>query len=167
MLTGQSGSPRSHPLGPPPPRSEDRHRLGAWPEKRAFGRHPVERCRPIAIRRLNGEGHPCGRWFLADIVDVAEGGMGLIANEEQTLGMGQWILLDLHSHPDFGVQRLRARLRWISQAHFALTFGVAFASPLRELPVLSVERRSLLRDPNEEEWALEEERMGGGAARTL
>ena len=61
------------------------------------------------------------------------------------------------SHPDFGVQRLRARLRWLSRAHFAHAFGEALASPLRELPVLSVERRSLLRDPNEEEWALQEE----------
>jgi hypothetical protein len=36
---------------------------------------------------------------------------------------------------------------------------VAFASPLPEVPVLAVERRSLRRDPNLEDWAIVEDRQ--------
>jgi len=83
--------------------------------------------------------------------------MCLIANEDQALEAGQWLLLDVRSHPGFGQLRLRAQLRWFTRAHFALSFGVAFATPLKEVPVLSVERRGTRRDPNQEEWALQEE----------
>ena len=127
-------------------------------DQRAFVRQPIESCRNIAVRRLDGDFKPYGRWFLADIVDVSEGGMCLIASEEQALEVGQWLLMDLRCHPGFGQLRLQAQLRWLKRAHFALAFGVAFANPLKEVPVLSVERRSIRRDPNEEDWALEEER---------
>ncbi len=128
-------------------------------EKRAFARHSIESCRPIAVRRLDSDGQPSGRWFLADIADVGKGGMCLIANEDQALEAGQWLLLDVRSHPGFGQLRLRAQLRWFTRAHFALSFGVAFSTPLLKVPVLSVERRVTRRDPNQEEWALEEEQQ--------
>jgi hypothetical protein len=99
-----------------------------------------------------------GRWFLADIVNVGEGGMCLIAAEEQSLAPGQWLLMDLRAHPGFGQLRMQAQLRWLTRARFALTFGVAFETPLKAVPVLSVERRNQRRDPNQEDWALEEER---------
>lgn len=157
MLPNGTGS---QPLSPSNvsgvlPRHFDDTRTRA--EKRAFVRQPIENCRNIAVRRLDGDLKPCGRWFLADIVDVSEGGMCLIVSEEQSLEVGQWLLLDLRCHPGFGQLRLQARMCWLIRAHFALTFGVAFATPLKEVPVLSVERRSIRRDPNEEDWALEEE----------
>lgn len=49
-------------------------------------------------------------------------------------------------------------MRRLTRAHLALTFGVAFDTPLQEIAVLSVERRNQRRDPNQEDWALEEER---------
>ncbi|MBD2549165.1 hypothetical protein H6G65_06140 [Microcystis elabens FACHB-917] len=63
----------------------------------------------------------------------------------------------MRSHPGFG------QLRWFTRAHFALSFSVAFATPLAEVPVLSVERRGTRRDPNQEDWALEEERQRAGS----
>ncbi len=158
MVTSQSGSPASTAPRTPGALLHDRSRPGPRREKRAFTRHSIESCRTIAVRRLDGEGQPFGRWFLADIADLAEGGMCLIANEDQALEAGQWLLLDVRSHPGFGQLRLRAQLRWFTRAHFALSFGVAFATPLKEVPVLSVERRGTRRDPNQEEWALQEER---------
>jgi hypothetical protein len=53
---------------------------------------------------------------------------------------------------------MQAQVRWLTRAHFAFTFGVAFATPLREVPVLSEERRNMRRDPNLEDWAIKEER---------
>jgi hypothetical protein len=159
MLTSQSGSQASTASHAPGVLLQDRSRPATRREKRAYARHSIESCRTIAVRRLDGDGQPCGRWFLADIADVAEGGMCLIANEDQALEAGQWLLLDVRSHPGFGQLRLRAQLRWFTRAHFALSFGVAFATPLKEVPVLSVERRGTRRDPNQEDWAIEEERQ--------
>jgi PilZ domain len=158
MLMSQSGSQPSSAPRAPGVQLREKEQSGTRREKRLFARHSIESCRTIAVRRLDGEGQPCGRWFLADIADVAEGGMCLIANEDQALELGQWLLLDVRSHPGFGQLRLRARLRWLTRAHFALSFGVAFATPLQEVPVLSVERRGTRRDPNQEEWAVQEER---------
>lgn len=162
MLISQSGYQESGYEPATAPRSpgalpHDRGSYAPRWEERAFARHSVESCRTIAVRRLDDAGQPRGRWFLADIADVAQGGMCLIANEEQKLEVGQWLLLDVRSHPGFGELRLRARLRWFTRGHFALSFGVAFATPLKEMPVLSVERRNTRRDPNQEEWALQEE----------
>ncbi|WP_216900657.1 PilZ domain-containing protein [Synechococcus sp. CCY 9618] len=125
-------------------------------EHRAFERHAVECCRPIAIRRLDADRQPSGRWFLADILDLSEGGFCLLASDDQSMEAGQWLQLDLRSHPGFRQIRMQAQLRWFVRAHFALTFGVAFAAPLSEVPTLAVERRGLRRDPNLEDWALEE-----------
>lgn len=167
MLMSQSGSQASTAPRPTGALLQDRERTGIRRDKRAFARRSIESCRTIAVRRLDGDGQPCGRWFLADIADVGEGGMCLVANEDQALEAGQWLLLDVRSHPGFGQLRLRAQLRWFTRAHFALSFGVAFATPLQEVPVLSVERRATRRDPNQEDWAIEEERVGGAATRTL
>lgn len=132
---------------------------GLHEEQRRYPRLSVESCRPVAIRRPDADSNPCGRWFLSDIVDVSEGGMCLLASDDQAMEVGQWLLIDLRNHPSFGQLRIQAQLRWLTRAHFALTFSVAFATPLKEVPVLSVERRNIRRDPNEEEWALEEERQ--------
>jgi hypothetical protein len=126
-------------------------------EHRLFARHSVECCRPIAIRCLDADGKPTGRWFLADIMDLSEGGMCMLASDPQTPEVGQWLLLDLRSHPGFGQIRLRAVMRWFVRAHFALIFGVSFAAPLPAVPTLEGERRSLRRDPNLEEWALDDD----------
>jgi hypothetical protein len=134
---------------------------GSRRDLRAYGRHNTENCRSIALRRLDDDRKPSGRWFLSDIIDVGEGGMCLIVSEEESLELGQWLLMDLRAHPGFGQLRLQAQLRWLTRAHFALTFGVAFATPLKEVPVLSVERRNTRRDPHEEDWAREEEQEQG------
>jgi hypothetical protein len=159
MLTNKTGS---QPARAPCPSAVPVRAMG-WNgtrrDLRAYGRQSTESCRSIALRRLDDDRKPSGRWFLADIVDVGEGGMCLIVSEEQSLELGQWLLMDLRAHPGFGQLRLQAQLRWLTRAHFALIFGVAFATPLKEVPVLSVERRRLRRDPNEEDWALEEERQ--------
>jgi hypothetical protein len=135
----------------------DQERAGARRDNRDYFRHPIESCRAIALRRLDDARQPSGRWFLADMVDVGEGGMCLIASEEQSLALGQWLLMDLRAHPCFGQLRMQAKVRWLTQAHFALTFGVAFETPLKEVPVPSVERRNQRRDPNQEDWAIAEE----------
>jgi hypothetical protein len=126
-------------------------------EHRIFARHSVESCRPIAVRCLDDDGEPLGRWFLSDILDLSEGGLCLLASEAPGLEIGQRILLDLRAHPSFGQTRMRVRLRWFVRAHFAVTFGVAFDSPLALVPSLEAERRSVPRDPNLEEWAFSEE----------
>ncbi len=159
MLTNKGGVQPSRSSCASGVLQRDQERTGSRRDKRAYARHSIESCRTIALRRLDDDRKPFGRWFLADIVDVGEGGMCLIASEEQSLAMGQWLLMDLRAHPGFGQLRMQAQLRWLTRAHFALTFGVAFATPLKEVPVLSVERRSMRRDPNQEDWALEEERQ--------
>ncbi len=131
---------------------------GGGRDQRVYDRHSIENCRTIAIQRLDDERKPSGRWHLADILNVGKGGLALVASEQQSLAVGQWVLMDLRSHPGFGLQRLQAQLRWLAEGYFALTCGVAFVTPLEEVPVLSVERRSLRRDPSQEEWALKEER---------
>ena len=159
MLTNMTGSQPSRASWASSVLQRDQERTGNRREKRAFPRLSIESCRTIALRPLDDDRKPCGRWFLADIADVGKGGMCLIASEEQSLAVGQWLLMDLRAHPGFGQLRMQAQLRWLTRAHFALTFGVAFATPLKEVPVLSVERRSIRRDPNEEDWAFEEERI--------
>ncbi len=155
MLTDRSRSQSSSESGV---LLGDKERAGARRDKRSYPRHAIESCRTIALRRLDDDRQPTGRWFLADVADVGAGGMCLIASEAQSLEIGQWLLMGLRAHPGFGQLRMQAQLRWLTRAHFALTFGVAFASPLKDVPVLSVERRSLRRDPNREDWAIEEER---------
>ena len=135
----------------------DKEWSGSRRDQRTFSRHCIDSCRTIALRRLDEDRRPTGRWFLADVADVGEGGMCLIASEAQSLEMGQWLLMDLRSHPGFGHLRMQAQVRWLTRAHFAFTFGVAFATPLREVPVLLQERRNIRRDPNLEDWAIEEE----------
>ncbi len=158
MLPNKTGSQPSRSSCASGVLLRDQERAGARRDNRVYLRHPIESCRTIALRRLDDARQPMGRWFLADIVDVGEGGMCLIASEEQSLALGQWLLMDLRAHPSFGQLRMQAQVRWLTQAHFALTFGVAFETPLKEVPVLSVERRNQRRDPNQEDWALDEER---------
>lgn len=124
-------------------------------EHRAYDRQAIECCRPIAVRCLDADGRPSGPWFLADIMDLCEGGACLLASGDQAPELGQWLLMDLRAHPNFGRTRMRAKLRWYVRAHFALTFGVAFSSLLPLVPALEAERRGQRRDPNLEEWALE------------
>jgi hypothetical protein len=130
---------------------------GLHEEHRLYARRSVESCRPVAIRRLDADRKPCGLWFLSDIMDVSEGGMCLLASDDHAVEVGQWLLIDLRNHPSFGQLRIKAQLRWFVMAHFALIFGVAFEAPLAKIPTLAVERRSIRRDPNLEEWALNDD----------
>jgi hypothetical protein len=157
MLPNKTGSQPSRSSGASGDLLRDQARAGARQDNRGNPRHPIESCRSISLRRLDDARQPMGRWFLADIINVGEGGMCLIADEDQSLAPGQWLLMDLRAHPGFGQLRMQAQLRWLTRARFALTFGVAFETPLKAVPVLSVERRNERRDPNLEDWALEEE----------
>jgi len=115
----------------------------------------VESRRPIALRCLEAEDAPAGPWFLADIVNISEGGLCLLTSDEHGHAVSQWLQLDLRTHPGFGQLRAEAQVRWCLRAHFALILGVLFREPLATVPELAEERRAERRDPNQEAWAQE------------
>lgn len=137
----------------PPEQGSGFEPLGFLTDKRAFPRHPVESRRPIAVRCLESDDAPAGPWFLADIVNISEGGLCLLASDAHNPAIAQRLQLDLRTHPGFGQLRAEAHVRWCTPAHFALTFGVFFREPLTAVPGLAEERRAERRDPNLEEWA--------------
>lgn len=122
-------------------------------ERRRQERFPVQASRPIGVRLLAGQGDPQGPWILADILDISRGGLCLMLCGVPQLSAGQALLLDLHAHPDFQLDRLAAELRWYRSAAGFTTLGVAFAEPLSRLPRLELERRGAPRDPSGERWA--------------
>lgn len=134
----------------------------SWPsvgwkgvEQRRHERLPVQASRPIALRLLDVRLRPCSRWLLADILDISQGGMCLMVSEVQPFELGQWLSLDVRSHPAFGQLRIEVSLQWFVHAHGFTTLGVSFLAPLPQVPRLEVERRTVRRDPNEEAWATE------------
>ncbi|MFZ9849597.1 MAG: PilZ domain-containing protein [Vulcanococcus sp.] len=125
-------------------------------EARLLERFPVHGIRPIAMRPVGADGLASGPWVLADILDISLGGLGLLVSGSQPLDQGQHLQLDLRSHPDFGVLRLDVEVRWSISAESYSTFGIAFPAQLPAIPRLELERRGLRRDPNLNDWALEE-----------
>ena len=125
------------------------------PEARKLERFPVQGTRPIALRLLQAGGAPATPWVLADILDISLGGLCLVVSGPLELPTGQALELDLRSHPAFARLRLTVEARWCRSADSFTTFGIAFPDQLSTIPHLSLERRGVRRDPNEESWASE------------
>ncbi len=122
-------------------------------EHRRMQRFPVQASRPIALRELDAEQNPVGRWLLVDILDISKGGMCLMVSGSHRFEHDQRLLLDVRSHPGFGVLRLGVEVRWCRRSLSFTTFGVSFLEHRQEVPRLELERRSERRDPNDEPWA--------------
>jgi hypothetical protein len=130
---------------------------GEWlgREHRLLERFQVQASRPIALRLLDGEGRPEGRWILADILDISRGGFCLLLSGPLELPVAQKLQLDVRSHTDFGTLRLESEVRWCRSSASFTTLGVAFRDTLPRVPKLALERRNTRRDPNTEPWANE------------
>jgi len=51
--------------------------------------------------------------------------------------VGQELEIDVRPHPDFGIDSLKAHLRWFVHSDFVHTIGVLFRDPLaRGVPIL-------------------------------
>ena len=124
-------------------------------EHRRLRRFPVQASRPIALRALEAQSAMVGRWLLVDILDISKGGMGLMVSDAHQFQAGQHLLLDVRSHPCFGLLRLEVEVRWCSYSFSFTTFGVSFLELLAKVPRLELERRTERRDPNDEAWAQE------------
>jgi len=124
-------------------------------EHRRMQRFPVQASRPIALRELDAEQNPVGRWLLVDILDISKGGMCLMVSGSHRFGQGQKLLLDVRAHPGFGVLRLEVEVRWSRSSLSFTTLGVSYLEHRQEVPRLELERRSERRDPNDEPWAQE------------
>jgi len=124
-------------------------------EKRRLQRFPVQVSRPIALRELDVEQGLVGRWLLVDILDISKGGMCLMVSGVHHFLADQHLMLDVRSHPGFGVLRLEVTVRWSRRSASFTTFGVSFLQPLPAVPLLELERRSERRDPNDQPWAQE------------
>ena len=122
-------------------------------DSRRQERFPVQGTRPIAVRPLRSDGTPAGGWLLADILDISLGGMCLLITEPLNLERGQRLLLDVRSHRDFGVARLEGQARWWISSESFSTLGLCFSEQLKTIPKLELERRSVRRDPNLDDWA--------------
>ncbi len=124
-------------------------------EHRRLERCPVQASRPIALCELDGEHGLVGRWLLADILDISKGGMCLMVSGSLHVPAEQPLMLDVRSHPGFGVLRLEVTVRWCRCSASFTTFGVSFLEPLAAVPRLELERRTQRRDPNDQSWAQE------------
>lgn len=129
----------------------------AWlgPEHRRLERYSVQASRPIAVRLIDADGQPQGRWFLADILDISRGGLCLLVSGPMQLPPAQLLQLDVRCHPDFGQHRLQCQMRWCRSSIGFSTLGLAFSATMSRVPRLEVERRTVRRDPNDEPWAQE------------
>jgi hypothetical protein len=129
---------------------------GDWlsQEHRRLERYPVQASRPIAVRLLDDNGQPQGRWFLADILDISRGGLCLLLSGPMQFQAEQRLQLDLRNHPDFGQQRLECLVRWSHNTTISFcSLGVVFQEVLPRVPRLELERCGVRRDPNTEAWA--------------
>lgn len=122
-------------------------------EQRRLERFAVQGTRPIALRPLVDGDAAQAPWILADILDISLGGLCLLLGGPVRLEEQQQLLLDLRSHPDFGVLRLEAEARWWVISDAFATLGLRLAVPLAQIPRLELERRLQRRDPNLEVWA--------------
>jgi len=157
-----SSYPDVQPQAPPPATSDSCVLLappdrGEWlgRDHRRLERYPVQASRPIALRLLDANGQPQGRWFLADILDISRGGLCLMLSGPMQLPAEQHLQLDVRCHPDFGLLRLESVVRWCRSSIAFTTLGLAFLKALPRVPRLELERRTVRRDPNDEPWAQE------------
>ncbi|MFZ0409360.1 MAG: PilZ domain-containing protein [Cyanobium sp.] len=119
-------------------------------EHRRLRRFPVQASRSIALRELDAQQAPVGPWLPVDILDISTGGLSLMVSGSHQFPAGQHLLLDVHTHPGFGLPRLEVEVRWCCPSLSFTTFGVNFLEPLAALPRLELERSSELRDPSDQ-----------------
>jgi hypothetical protein len=124
---------QSSPPPPPPPPSRD---LG---RRRRFLRRPVGGGNAISVQRLSGRADATTTTYPADILDVSLGGLCLLLGTAEVFRVGDRLLLDLSSHPAFGVARMRGSIRWLQASGLSgvAVAGVAFDIPLTNLPNLA------------------------------
>lgn len=105
-------------------------------------RHALGSVRPIQLRQLPPV-QPPGDWLHADILDISCGGLALLVSDANGLRDAVDVLLDVSSHPGFGVVRLPGSVRWKRAAGGAGSLwvvGVQFDRPLARVPQLVAAR---------------------------
>jgi hypothetical protein len=107
-------------------------------------------CRPVPIQLLQPDGSPRTEWFYADILDISLGGLCLLITESHALEVGHGVLVDFKAHRSSDLHRVPGLVRWFVRSGSVTTLGLGFADPLHDLPELLPERRTRLRNPNEE-----------------
>lgn len=112
--------------------------VGQRLESRRQPRHAVGSVRPIRLRQLP-PAQPPGDWLDADILDISFGGLALLVSDANGVMEAVDVLLDVSSHPGFGVVRLPGCVRWKRAAGGAGSLwvvGVQLDRPLARVPQL-------------------------------
>ena len=130
--------------------AQDLETLGPPEGQRRHERLVAPPCRPVPIQLLQPDGSPRTEWFYADILDISLGGLCLLITESHTIEVGQSVLVDFKAHRTSDLHRVPGLVRWFVRSGTVTTMGLGFADPLRDLPELLPERRTRLRNPNEE-----------------
>ncbi|MCP9807098.1 PilZ domain-containing protein [Cyanobium sp. T1B-Tous] len=130
--------------------AQDLETLGPPEGQRRHERLVAPPCRPVPIQLLQPDGAPRTEWFYADILDISLGGLCLLITESHTIEVGQSVLVDFKAHRTSDLHRVPGLVRWFVRSGTVTTMGLGFADPLRDLPELLPERRTRLRNPNEE-----------------
>ena len=107
-------------------------------------------CRPVPIQLLHQDGSPRTEWFYADILDLSLGGLCLLIAESHAIEVGHRVMVDFKAHRSSDLHRVPGLVRWFVRSSIVTTMGLGFAEPLRDIPELLPERRTRLRNPNEE-----------------
>lgn len=130
--------------------AEDYEPHGPTEGQRRHERLEAPPCRPVPIQLLQPDGSPRTEWFYADILDISLGGLCLLITESHTLEVGHGVLVDFKAHRSSDLHRVPGLVRWFVRSGSVTTMGLGFADPLHDLPELLPERRTRLRNPNEE-----------------
>jgi hypothetical protein len=130
--------------------AQDLEPLGPPEGLRRHERLVAPPCRPVPIQLLQQDGSPRSEWFYADILDISLGGLCLLITESHPLEVGHGVLVDFKAHRSSDLHRVPGLVRWFVRSGSVTTMGLGFADPLHDLPELLPERRTRLRNPNEE-----------------
>jgi hypothetical protein len=130
--------------GPFPPLDQPLwDRAGQRLNRRREQRLPVGSVLPIRVRLLPAK-QPPGPWLVADILDISHGGLALLMTATEMSVLDCPLLLDVSSHPAFGVVRLSGSLRWCRPADglgVLQMVGVQLDRPLPRVPSLVQSRK--------------------------
>ncbi|MEX0589150.1 MAG: PilZ domain-containing protein [Cyanobium sp.] len=118
--------------------------------QRRHERQVAPPCRPVPVQLLLQNGSPQTEWFYADILDISLGGLCLLITENHTFDVGHSLLVDFKAHRGGDLHRVPGLVRWFVRSGSVTTMGVGFDEPLTEIPQLLPERRTRLRNPNDE-----------------
>ena len=130
--------------------AQDLETLGPPEGHRRYERLVAPPCRPVPIQLLQPDGSPRSEWFYADILDLSLGGLCLLITESHAIEVGHGVLVDFKVHRSSDLHPVPGLVRWFVRSGSVTTMGLGFAEPFRDLPELLPERRTRLRNPNEE-----------------